>query len=261
LTWKIWLPNWATRWSPSPPRTTPWPKPSGIPAWSCDINLGEGGSGIDAVSEIWRPSIFGDLHHRISRKALDQRASEPTYLIAKPFLRKPLQATVGQRFFHQPPGNGSISCALSYLMGNGVFTDGAKKKTPNGNLTPGWPHCAPILKRCRTTLESLYGDVEMASGVPRSPCVRREIADRAVAAEGRPGREVTALEYKEDAQAGQMKTRRGIARPCAGAAIQSLLIAGGLGVFLGAIFLPLGIAIFLNPLPLAIRPKPKSFPC
>ena len=69
-----------------------------------DINLGEGGSGIDAVSEILAsfdiPVIFITAY---PEKLLTGERPEPTYLIAKPFLPETVQATVGQAlFFHKP---------------------------------------------------------------------------------------------------------------------------------------------------------------
>ncbi|HEY0104803.1 MAG TPA: response regulator [Rhizomicrobium sp.] len=67
-----------------------------------DINLGEGGSGIDAVAEILDsfdiPVIFITAY---PEKLLTGERPEPTYLIAKPFLPETVQATVGQAlFFH-----------------------------------------------------------------------------------------------------------------------------------------------------------------
>jgi CheY-like chemotaxis protein len=68
-----------------------------------DINLGEGGSGIDAVTEILNsfdiPVIFITAY---PEKLLTGERPEPTYLIAKPFLPETVQATVGQAlFFHR----------------------------------------------------------------------------------------------------------------------------------------------------------------
>ena len=68
-----------------------------------DINLGEGGSGIDAVSEILAsfdiPVIFITAY---PEKLLIGERPEPTYLIAKPFLPETVQATVGQALFFHP---------------------------------------------------------------------------------------------------------------------------------------------------------------
>jgi CheY-like chemotaxis protein len=68
-----------------------------------DINLGEGGSGIDAVTEILTsfdiPVIFITAY---PEKLLTGERPEPTYLIAKPFLPETVQATVGQALFFHP---------------------------------------------------------------------------------------------------------------------------------------------------------------
>jgi CheY-like chemotaxis protein len=69
-----------------------------------DINLGEGGSGIDAVSQILDsfdiPIIFVTAY---PEKLLTGERPEPTYLVAKPFLPESIQATVAQAlFFHKP---------------------------------------------------------------------------------------------------------------------------------------------------------------
>jgi len=67
-----------------------------------DINLGDGGSGIEAVSEILDtfdiPVIFITAY---PEKLLTGERPEPTYLVAKPFLPECVQATIGQAlFFH-----------------------------------------------------------------------------------------------------------------------------------------------------------------
>jgi CheY-like chemotaxis protein len=68
-----------------------------------DINLGEGGSGIDAVSEILQsfdiPVIFVTAY---PERLLTGERPEPTYLIAKPFLPETIQATVSQALFFHP---------------------------------------------------------------------------------------------------------------------------------------------------------------
>lgn len=68
-----------------------------------DINLGDGGSGIDAVSRILDsfdvPVIFITAY---PEKLLTGERPEPTYLIAKPFLPETVQATVGQALFFHP---------------------------------------------------------------------------------------------------------------------------------------------------------------
>ena len=68
-----------------------------------DVNLGEGGSGIDAVSDILRsfdiPVIFITAY---PEKLLSGERPEPTYIVAKPFLPETVQATVGQALFFHP---------------------------------------------------------------------------------------------------------------------------------------------------------------
>jgi CheY-like chemotaxis protein len=68
-----------------------------------DINLGEGGSGIDAVADILSsfdiPVIFVTAY---PERLLTGERPEPTYLIAKPFLPETVQATVGQALFFHP---------------------------------------------------------------------------------------------------------------------------------------------------------------
>jgi len=68
-----------------------------------DINLGEGGSGIDAVNDILGsfdiPVIFITAY---PEKLLTGERPEPTYLIAKPFQPETVQATVGQALFFHP---------------------------------------------------------------------------------------------------------------------------------------------------------------
>lgn len=68
-----------------------------------DINLGDGGSGIDAVNDILSsfevPVIFITAY---PEKLLTGERPEPTYLIAKPFLPETVQATVGQALFFHP---------------------------------------------------------------------------------------------------------------------------------------------------------------
>jgi len=67
-----------------------------------DINLGDGGSGIDAVTEILMsfdvPVIFITAY---PERLLTGERPEPTYLVTKPFLPETVQATIAQAlFFH-----------------------------------------------------------------------------------------------------------------------------------------------------------------
>ena len=67
-----------------------------------DINLGEGGSGIDAITEILAsfdvPVIFITAY---PERLLTGERPEPTYLVTKPFLPETVRATIGLAlFFH-----------------------------------------------------------------------------------------------------------------------------------------------------------------
>jgi len=65
-----------------------------------DINLGEGGSGIDAVSEILAsfdiPVIFITAY---PEKLLTGERPEPTYLVTKPFQEATVRAAISQALF------------------------------------------------------------------------------------------------------------------------------------------------------------------
>jgi CheY-like chemotaxis protein len=70
----------------------------------CDIQLADGSSGVDAASDILSatniPVIFITAFPEC---LLTGERLEPTYLIAKPFLRDTVKATIGQAlFFHKP---------------------------------------------------------------------------------------------------------------------------------------------------------------
>jgi hypothetical protein len=61
-----------------------------------DINLGAGGSGIDAVSKILQSSNrTRDLRTAFERLLTGERP-EPTYLVTKPFEPDTLKATISQ---------------------------------------------------------------------------------------------------------------------------------------------------------------------
>lgn len=71
-----------------------------------DIQLADGSSGVDAASDILNtvniPVIFITAFPEC---LLTGERLEPTYLIAKPFLRDTVKATIGQAlFFHKPSG-------------------------------------------------------------------------------------------------------------------------------------------------------------
>ena len=96
-----------------------------------DINLGEGGSGIDAVNEILSsfdiPVIFITAY---PEKLLTGERPEPTYLIAKPFLPETVQATVGQALFFHPVAR---EAALLFFFSSLEISVMAAKKKQNGN--------------------------------------------------------------------------------------------------------------------------------
>jgi CheY-like chemotaxis protein len=80
-----------------------------------DINLGEGGSGLEAVVEILRgfsaPVVFVTAY---PEHLLTGERPEPTYLVTKPFLPKTLQTTIGQAlFFHSLRSPAQISRAAA----------------------------------------------------------------------------------------------------------------------------------------------------
>ena len=81
-----------------------------------DINLGEGGSGIDAVSEILRtfdiPVIFITAY---PERLLTGERPEPTYLITKPFLPETVQATIGQALFFHSLRREAASVSYTHL--------------------------------------------------------------------------------------------------------------------------------------------------
>jgi CheY-like chemotaxis protein len=69
-----------------------------------DVNLGQGGSGIDAVKQILDsfdiPIVFVTAY---PEKLLTGDRPEPAYLVAKPFLPECIRTTISQAlFFHQP---------------------------------------------------------------------------------------------------------------------------------------------------------------
>ena len=76
-----------------------------------DINLGDGGSGLEAVVEMLRgftaPVVFVTAY---PEHLLTGERPEPTYLVTKPFLPRTLQATIGQAlFFHSLRSPASIA--------------------------------------------------------------------------------------------------------------------------------------------------------
>ena len=118
-----------------------------------------------------------------------------------------------------------------------------RKRSGDGNALP---HAARKLKRMmpfealQTDMKGLYGDVSEVASERAALAMRsaEEIADRAVAlAEEAAGQaKATALEYKQEAQEWADENAEELRGHVRNQPIQSLLIAGGLGVFLGAVF-------------------------
>ncbi len=116
-----------------------------------------------------------------------------------------------------------------------------KTATANGNIEARLAALRADFDALQTDLKGLYGDVGQIASERAALAMRsaEEIADRAVALAEEAAKEakVTALEYKEEAQEWADENAEELRGYVRSQPIQSLLIAGGLGVFLGAIFL------------------------
>ena len=117
----------------------------------------------------------------------------------------------------------------------------AKKKAVNGNIEARLAALRADFQALQSDMKGLYGDVsdearERAALAMRSA---EEIADRAVALAEEAAKEgkAMALEYKEEAEEWADENAEELRNHVRAQPIQSLLIAGGIGVFLGAIFL------------------------
>ena len=116
-----------------------------------------------------------------------------------------------------------------------------RKKTSNGNIEARLAAVRADFDALQTDLKGLYGDVGQIASERAALAMRsaEEIADRAVALAEEAAKEAktTALEYTEEAQEWADENAEELRGYVRTQPIQSLLIAGGLGVFLGAIFL------------------------
>jgi len=116
-----------------------------------------------------------------------------------------------------------------------------KKTAANGNIEARLAALRADFDALQTDLKGLYGDVGQIASERAALAMRsaEEIADRAVALAEEAAKEakVTALEYKEEAQEWADENAEELREHVRAQPIQSLLIAGGLGVFLGAVFL------------------------
>ena len=93
-----------------------------------DINLGAGGSGLEAVVEILRsvsvPVIFVTAN---PEALLTGERPEPTHLVTKPFVPETLQATIGQvLFLRSLNGDDKADADPAYTASPPSFTDEAE---------------------------------------------------------------------------------------------------------------------------------------
>jgi ElaB/YqjD/DUF883 family membrane-anchored ribosome-binding protein len=117
----------------------------------------------------------------------------------------------------------------------------AKKKTVPGNIEARLAALRADFDVLRTDMKGLYGDVSEVASERAALAMRsaEEIADRAVALAEEAAKEAkaTALEYKEEAEEWADESAEELRVHVRARPIQSLLIAGGIGAFLGAVFL------------------------
>jgi ElaB/YqjD/DUF883 family membrane-anchored ribosome-binding protein len=117
---------------------------------------------------------------------------------------------------------------------------GKKKQTPT-NIEARLTALRADFEALQNNMKGLYGDVSEVASERAALAMRsaEEIADRAVAIAEEAAKEAktTALEYKEEAQEWADENAEELRAHVRSQPIQSLLIAGGIGVFLGAIFL------------------------
>jgi ElaB/YqjD/DUF883 family membrane-anchored ribosome-binding protein len=117
----------------------------------------------------------------------------------------------------------------------------AKSKPAPGNIDARLTALRADFEALQKDMKGLYGDVSEAASERASLAMRsaEEIADRAVALAEEAAREAkaAAMEYKEDAREWADENAEELRSYVRTQPIQSLLIAGGIGAFLGAIFL------------------------
>ncbi len=117
----------------------------------------------------------------------------------------------------------------------------AKKKQTPGNIDARLAALRADFDALQTDMKGLYGDVSEVASERAALAMRsaEEIADRAVALAEEAAKEAkaTALEYKEEAEDWAEENAEELRTHVRAQPIQSLLIAGGIGAFLGAIFL------------------------
>ena len=117
----------------------------------------------------------------------------------------------------------------------------AKKKAVSGNIEARLAALRADFEALQADMKGLYGDVSEVASERAALALRsaEEIADRDVllAEEAATQAKTTALEYGEEAKEWADENAEELRVHVRAKPLQSLLIAGGIGAFLGAIFL------------------------
>jgi ElaB/YqjD/DUF883 family membrane-anchored ribosome-binding protein len=116
-----------------------------------------------------------------------------------------------------------------------------KKATPQGNIDTRLAALREDFETLQTDLKGLYGDVSALASERATLAMRQaeEVADRAMLLAEEAAREakIKAVEYSEEAQEWAEDNAEELRAHVRAQPLASLLIAGGIGAFLGAIFL------------------------
>lgn len=117
----------------------------------------------------------------------------------------------------------------------------AKKKTAQGNIEARLAALRDDFASLQGDLKGLYGDVSEVASARATAAMQaaEEVADRAMLLAEEAAREakLKAVEYKDDAQEWAEDNADELRAQVRAQPLTSLLIAGGIGAFLGAIFL------------------------
>ena len=113
-----------------------------------------------------------------------------------------------------------------------------KKSVAHGNIEARLAALRADFGVLQEDMKGLYGDVSEVASERAALAMKsaEEIADRAVALAEEAAKS-TALEYKDEAEEWAEENAEELRGYVRAQPIQSLLIAGGIGAFLGAIFL------------------------
>jgi ElaB/YqjD/DUF883 family membrane-anchored ribosome-binding protein len=116
-----------------------------------------------------------------------------------------------------------------------------KKATPAGTIDTRLASLREDFAALQADLKGLYGDVSEAASERASQTMARaeEVADRAMLLAEEAAREakVKAVEYSEEAQEWAEDNAEELRAHVRAQPLTALLVAGGIGAFLGAIFL------------------------